>query len=175
MEFHVAQILRGPVGSRRDFDVDERCEVPDAVPPSFPVRGHVVLLRTDAGILATGSLTSEVQTTCSRCLAPACVPVEIQLEEEYYPTLDVVTGVRLPEPEDSNTFLIDEHHILDLCEAARQQLIIAEPMQPLCRDDCAGLCPTCGRDKNQGPCDCFAGDVDSRWAALGNLLKDSDR
>jgi uncharacterized protein len=133
-----------------------------------------VLLRTDAGLLATADLDSQVETACSRCLGPAHVPVQLHLEEEYYPTVDVDTGVRLPLPEDPGAFLIDEHHILNLCEPARQQLVLAEPMQPLCREDCAGLCPGCGGNKNEGPCGCPSSDVDDRWAALEGLLRSKD-
>jgi len=175
MDFHVSQILREPMGSRREYDVAERCAGDVSAATSFPVEGHVTLLRTDAGILTTADLASTVETTCGRCLAPAHVPVDIHVEEEYYPTVDVITGARLPEPEEPTPFLIDGHHILNLCEAARQQLILAEPMQPLCREDCAGLCPTCGSDRNLGQCACSASGTDARWAALGSLLRGSDQ
>src|SRR6266567_3426860 len=99
MEFHVAQILRETVGSRREYDVAERCDGEAAMALSFPVEGHVTLLRTDAGVLAIADLASAVDTSCSRCLAPAHVTVDIHVEEEYYPTVDVVTGARLPEPD----------------------------------------------------------------------------
>jgi uncharacterized protein len=93
------------------------------------------------------------------------------VEEEYYPTIDLDTGAPLPAPEEETPFLIDQHHILDLREAVRQQLVLAEPMKPLCRDGCAGLCPTCGADRNAGPCTCPVADVDPRWAALTNLIE----
>jgi uncharacterized protein len=173
MQFHVAQILREAVGSRREYAVEETCNA-EGDQSAFQVRGNVTLLRTDAGLLATADLESYVQATCSRCLGPAQVPVHLHIEEEYYPTIDVVTGVRLPAPDDAIAFLIDEHHILDLCEPARQQLVMAEPMQPLCREDCAGLCPTCGMDRNEGPCGCPPSDVDDRWAALEAFLRHSD-
>ena len=173
MEFHVAQILREPVGYRRDFRVFERCEAEAPASPSFPVEGQVSLLRTDAGILATADVTSVVDVTCSRCLVPAQLPVELHVEEEYYPTVDVVTGARLSTPKEPTPFLIDEHHILSLCEAMRQQLVVAEPMQPLCKDDCAGLCQVCGQDRNRGSCACASGELDARWAALGGFLRAS--
>jgi uncharacterized protein len=174
MEFHVAQILREPVGTRRDYDVDERCEGEPDAPPTLPVRGRVTLLRTDAGVLAMADLAGTIEADCSRCLSPAQLPVEIHVEEEYYPTVDVITGGRLPEPPESTPFIIDAHHILDLCEAVRQQLVLAEPLQPLCRTNCAGLCPTCGSNRNLGPCGCSADAGDARWALLGSLLQDTD-
>jgi uncharacterized protein len=171
MEIHVAQILREPVGSRRSYRVDEYCD--GAVP--IPVEGDITLIRTDAGILTIADLDSTVAVTCSRCLEPAQIPLRIHVEEEYYPTIDVVTGARLPDPDELTPFVIDEHHILNLCEAARQQLVLAEPMQPLCKEDCAGLCPVCGRDRNVGACTCPESGTDARWVALGDLLGSSDR
>ena len=165
MEFHVAQLLREPVGSQRSFSVDERCDAGE----SSPVRGDVVLLRTDAGLLATATLHTTVQATCSRCLVPAHVPVQLQIEEEFYPTVDIVSGSALPLPDDPGAFMIDEHHILDLCEAVRQQLIVAEPMQPLCRDDCAGLCPGAAPIQ-PGIVRCSPGDLDARWASLRDFM-----
>lgn len=167
MEFNVAQLLREPVGARRDYEVAETCTVEGGGP--VMLRGTVELLRTDAGILAIAQLTTRLETTCSRCLDVARSPLVLSIEEEYYPTIDVVSGAPLPPPDEPTPFLIDQHHILDLCEAVRQQIILAEPMQPLCRPDCAGLCPDCGENLNAGPCGCPPVDVDARWAALREL------
>jgi uncharacterized protein len=87
------------------------------------------------------------------------------------PTVDVTSGAPLPAPEEASTFTIDEHHILDLTEAVHQYAVIALPMKALCDEDCAGLCPSCGRDLNQGPCDCPPQEVDARWSELTKLLK----
>src|SRR4051794_34345728 len=110
MEFHVAQLLREPVGARRNFSVEERCDAGE----SSPIEGDVTLLRTDAGLLATATLRTTVEATCSRCLAPAHVPVELEIEEEFYPVVDVATGALLTPPNEPTSFVIDEHHILDL-------------------------------------------------------------
>jgi DUF177 domain-containing protein len=171
MEFHVAQLLREPVGSLREYSVAESCEAGE----SSPIEGEVRLLRTDAGILATAGLHTTVEATCSRCLSPAHVPVDLEVEEEFYPVIDVVTGAPVAPPEEPASFMIDEHHILDLCEAVRQQIILAEPMQPLCRSDCAGLCPTCGADLNLGPCACRPSEGDNRWSALRDFINTPER
>ncbi len=167
MEFHTVQLLREPTGSRRTFSVNE----PFVDGSAGPVEGEVTLLRTDAGILALADLRASVAITCSRCLEPARLPVELTIEEEYYPSIDLETGAPLPPPEEETPFLIDQHHILDLHEAVRQQLVLAEPMQPLCREDCAGLCPTCGADLNAGMCLCPEPSGDPRWSALKQLIE----
>jgi uncharacterized protein len=169
MEFHVAQLLREATGSRREYEVKDQCTAENGT--EVTVEGVVQLLRTDAGILASADLATVLDITCSRCLQPAGFGIHLAIEEEYYPSVDVTTAAPVPIPDESTPFVIDDHHILGLCEAVRQQLILAEPMQPLCREECAGLCATCGMDRNAGPCRCSELQIDARWAALSNLTR----
>jgi uncharacterized protein len=101
-------------------------------------------------------------------------PVPVEFEEEYFPVVDVVSGRSLSLTDEPGCFTIDEHHILDLTEAVRQYALLALPMKTLCRQDCAGLCPTCGRNLNQGGCDCPPQSVDPRFSKLSNLLLTND-
>ena len=98
----------------------------------------------------------------------------MNFEEEYFPVIDVASGGSLPLPDEPGCFTIDEHLILDLTEAVRQYALLALPMKPLCRQDCAGLCPTCGRNLNQGGCDCPPQGLDPRWSGLSKLLLSND-
>jgi uncharacterized protein len=173
VEFNVAQLLREPVGSSRIHEVTGECVADDG--STILAQGTVQLLRTDAGILVTGTISSPTTVTCSRCLSAAEIALSLAIEEEYYPSVDVLTGAALPPPEDPAVLLIDAHHTLSLCEAVRQQRILAEPMQPLCRQSCAGLCPTCGADMNAGQCRCAEPGIDSRWAVLGDLVETPER
>jgi uncharacterized protein len=70
-----------------------------------------------------------------------------------------------------DTFMVDDRQHLDLSEAVRQYEMAALPIQPVCREDCAGLCPTCGKDLNQGPCGCSRETDDSRWGTLAGLAE----
>jgi uncharacterized protein len=58
---------------------------------------------------------------------------------------------------------------LDLNELAREQILLSLPEQMFCREDCRGLCPACGKDLNDGECDCGSDEIDPRWAALKGL------
>jgi uncharacterized protein len=78
----------------------------------------------------------------------------------------VVGGVPLPLPDEPGCFTIDERHILDLTEAIRQYTLLAIPMKPVCKTNCAGLCPNCGHNLNYGPCNCPPQEVDPRWSKL---------
>ena len=153
MQVNVAQLLKGAIGSVRDYDVDGVIDV-TGDGKSSPVRGEVSLTRTDRSILAKGVVDSEVELTCSRCLNQFNCPLTLNIEEEYFPTTDVISGASLPPSDDPDRFTIDEHHVLDLTEVLRQCALLAIPMKPLCREDCAGLCPNCGHNLNLGPCRC---------------------
>ena len=162
MIINVAQLLKESVGAVRCLDVsgDEDLEV----------QGNVELVRTDQSILVRAHLCTEVETTCSRCLQPISCPVTFDIEEEFFPVIDILTGVALAAPEDPEAFTIDEGHILDLHEAVRQYALVTLPMKRLCQPGCLGLCPDCGHNLNQGTCSCSKPEHDPRWTKLEQLL-----
>ncbi|OGO21446.1 MAG: hypothetical protein A2144_03310 [Chloroflexi bacterium RBG_16_50_9] len=169
MQVNVSQLLREPVGSTRDYEINEIAGI-SGDDGGCPVTGKVRLMRTPRSILADCELSTEVELHCSRCLSPFCYRVMLIFKEEYVPTIDAVSGTPLPSPEEAGAFTIDEHHILDLTEAVRQYTMMATPMKPLCREDCAGLCQDCGDNLNEGNCDCPETDMDPRWSKLTELL-----
>jgi len=166
MQINVSQLLKESIGAIRNYHVTE---VVDSI---GMVEGEVRLLRTDRGILARGTLKTKVEVTCSRCLNLFRCPIALNIEEEYFPTTDIVSGAPLSLPEEPGSFTIDEHHILDLTEAIRQYALLAIPMKPLCREDCAGLCPHCGHNLNLGPCHCPSQATDPRWFQLTKLVNE---
>ena len=168
MQINVSQLLREPIGSTRDHQINEVADIGDG--KECPVQGEVRLLRTQRSILAKCTVSTEVELTCSRCLSPFRHPLTLNFEEEYSPTVDAVSGAPLPLPEEAGAFTIDEHHILDLTEAICQYTLLAIPMKPLCHKDCAGLCQNCGHNLNQGSCNCPAPSADPRWSELTKLL-----
>jgi len=105
-------------------------------------------------------------------LEPYDVGVTVNLEEEFHPTVLIGDSPvdRVPREDEDEALLIDAHHILDLREVIRQALWLATPMDLLCRPDCAGLCPTCGGNRNLGECQCDQEAIDPRWLALQELL-----
>jgi len=166
MRINVSQQLKAPIGLVRDYEVSEVVGIAGG---SRLVQGEVRLIRTNRGILAKARLHAEVEVTCSRCLSLFSCPLRLDIEEEYFPTTDVVSGVWLPLPEEPGRFIIDQHHILDLTEAIRQYALLAIPMKPLCHEGCVGLCLICGHDLNQGPCGCLPRGVGSGQSKLNKL------
>ena len=169
MQFVVGQQLREPVGSVTHYEIRESKLLPQGEDSISELTGSVDFLRTDEGILVSATLRCTVAARCSRCLSDISFPLTLTFQEEYLPTVDASTGELLPLPADPDAFLIDKHQVLDLTEAVRQYWLTAEPMQPLCKPDCLGLCPHCGYNLNQGPCGCSEQETDARWAALAEL------
>jgi uncharacterized protein len=169
MELNVSQLLQDPVGSTREYKIDEAADI-IGDGKEYTLQGGCRLLRTRRGILVKCALSSEVELTCGRCLSRFRHPLKIEFEEEFLPTIDITSGMPLPLTEEPGAFTIDERHIMDLTEAARQYALIAIPMKALCRPECAGLCQKCGKNLNQGNCGCPSQEIDPRWSELAKLL-----
>jgi uncharacterized protein len=168
MDMNVSQLLRDPIGSTRAYHIDEVVDI-TGDGNNQKIQGDCHLLRTQRSIFVKCALKTEVELTCSRCLCNYRHPLKIKFEEEFFPTLDAENGTPLPPPEDAGAFTIDEQHTLDLTEAVLQYSLLAIPMKALCKKDCAGLCPTCGKNLNQGKCHCPTADTDPRWSKLAEL------
>jgi uncharacterized protein len=141
-----------------------------------PLVGEVRFLRTGPEILVTGSLEGTIEKSCGRCLATFVAPVSIELEEQFYPVVDVATGTPVEAPPDADEAnSINSQHVLDLYEVVRQELLLESGSILNCRPDCKGLCPQCGQDRNTDPCTCQDEAIDLRWAGLKALQEASDQ
>ena len=182
LAFNVAQLMKEPMGAHRSYDfaepellLSEPIAPDDAALAARDIAGHARLTRLNARLRVEGAVRAAVTLTCSRCLEEFTTVVQAPLDEIYLQTFDVSSGLPLP-PEagedDADNFTIDRNHIVDLTEAVRQVLLVNLPFQPVCRAGCRGLCPQCGRNLNEGACDCRPQPADPRLAALANLLDD---
>jgi len=118
-----------------------------------------------------GTVATELELACSRCLDPFRLPVAAPFDLRYLPASDVSSDPeREVDDEDLETSYY-ENGAIDLNELLREQFYLALPMKPLCRDDCRGLCAQCGANLNTGACDCAPVWEDPRLAPLKNLLK----
>jgi uncharacterized protein len=170
LQYNVSTLLKEPVGSTREYDIEGRALVNEDGPETRDVAGHATFLRTNEGILVSAAAHGIERERCSRCLRDIDTPITLDFQEVFYTKNDIQTGVHLPRPDDADAFLIDGHQVLDLEEAIRQFWNAALTMQPLCRPDCKGLCPQCGQDWNEGSCNCTP-PADERWSALRELLR----
>ena len=149
MHINVAQIIKGPVGSSRSYRINESVGEEGI----DHIKGNITLTRTSRSILAKGAMIANVTGICSRCLSPVASTVSFNLEDEFFSRADMSSGSVLPAEFDNST-TIDDENMLDLSEVMRQYTILAMPTKLLCHPDCVGLCPSCGHDLNQSPCQC---------------------
>ena len=172
MEFNVAHLLKEPVGTNRNYVVYSTLESPEETRGSV-AQGEARLARVNQGILVNASLRVPATCLCSRCLQDFNTLLELRFSEMYLPTIDINTGADLHVSEEAAPFfLLNGRHELDITEAVRQSIIVALPMKPLCKEDCAGLCPYCGMNLNSG-CICEGKNLDPRWAPLLELAPQS--
>ena len=173
MVINVAPLLKQPLGTRVDYEVTESPIDPrgdsagllDASIIDIDAKLHAT--HTNAGPLLEGAADAHVAASCARCLKPIDTAVHADFAEQYYATVPVDTGVAImAAPLDAKT--IGSDFKIDLTPLLLEELILATPLAPLCREDCEGLCPVCGEDRNERP---HAHDdaIDARWSALQGL------
>lgn len=172
MRYNVAQLLKDETGQTRQYQLHEDISALDpGLVPLSSLDGRIQMIRTADGILVTGQLRTSLEMLCSRCAEPFSLPLQFRLEEEFRPSVDIATGATLPIPSDDEAATrIDEHHIVDLAEVLRQDILLAIPPFPVCRSKCAGLCPVCGKNWNEGTCNCKTEEIDPRLQVLKQLL-----
>ncbi|NJN94457.1 MAG: DUF177 domain-containing protein [Anaerolineales bacterium] len=176
LRFNVAQLMKEGTGAVRNYEVEASLATSfddEDLKIVAPLIGQVRFLRAGSHLLATGVLETKIEKSCGRCLTSFAEPVRVELEEEFFPTLDVITGAAITQPSEVEVAnLIDEQHMLDLSEVVRQELLLESNDLLYCRPDCQGLCPHCGQDLNLGLCNCQDEIVDPRWANLQTLRDD---
>lgn len=148
----------------RMVELHRTLEAPDAlgnevigVPPGSPITLDLRLESAGDGVLVTGTAEVTVSGECARCLTPISEQSELELMELYlYPD---------SEPDDEEASRL-EGDLIDLEPLVRDTVVLDLPFNPLCREDCLGLCPVCGQDLNADPTHDHGERVDPRWGDL---------
>jgi uncharacterized protein len=161
----VSDLLRRP-GSRRHEHLEKSLPTlavtGAAVPAGTVANVDAVLDSIHEGILVTGRVSAAWQGECRRCLGRVGGELRAGVQELFE-----------PRPTEGETYPLDHDHI-DLGPMVRDALLLELPLAPLCAEGCQGICPTCGADLNDGPCECLPAGHDPRWAALDGLLQDGE-
>ena len=140
---------------------------------AVPVGAELALdLRLESvmdGVLVTGTVTGPVAGECGRCLTALSDELSVPVQELFlYPE-----AAADQDPEDELPQLVGD--LIDLTPTLRDAVVLALPLNPLCREDCQGLCATCGERLDDLPEDHGHDTTDVRWGALAGLLEQTDQ
>jgi uncharacterized protein len=144
----------------------EVLRVPEGSPVDFELRLEAVM----EGVLVTGQVQADLEGECVRCLGEIHDAVVADFQELYaYEESDTATGAHGPHGTEDDDVRRLEGDLLDLEPVLRDAVVLTLPFQPLCREDCPGLCAECGARLADDPGHRHEEPVDPRWAALQGL------
>ena len=143
--------------------VDERVKLSAAA----EVNGKIRLAGNE--VFVNGHVDTRAQVECDRCLKPVEVPVNADFELEYISGSEYESSAAAELTEAEMSVSVFDGKAIDVDEIVNEQILLTVPTRMLCREDCKGICPECGTDRNTGECSCVTSDIDPRWAALKKL------
>jgi uncharacterized protein len=174
LTYPVSSLLRKPPGTTRTYpvhgvtiDLGADLELAD------PIEGEIRLTRTNRGLLVHGRLNTALASLCSRCLRDIEVPLEVEIDEEALPSVDIDTGQPADLSAEPEVIRLNGQHELELEPVVREAIQLAEPIAALCREDCPGLCATCGEELT-GPPHEHEEEIDPRLEALRAFMVDAE-
>jgi uncharacterized protein len=134
--------------------------------------GTAELSESTAEVSVSGHLSTGMEVACDRCLEPSTFPIDTDFRLLYQPAAagPGEGDLSLEGPEAEVGFY--EGDGLELSGVLREEILLLLPMRRLCHEDCKGICPVCGQNRNQVACDCHQEVADDRWAGLRNLSLD---
>ena len=125
--------------------------------------------RVESKTHVRGAIKVGVETDCYRCLEPVGKEVNVSFEDIFVDATAEPTDEEIELGSDALDESLIEGDEIDIADVVREQLILATTEKVLCREDCKGLCPQCGENRNLIDCKCEEKIEDPRWAALKNL------
>lgn len=117
-----------------------------------------------------GHVAARLQVDCDRCLKPVDFPVDSKFKLEYVSAEDYQAQEAVELTEADLDLSVFDGEVIDIDELVTEELLLAVPDHVLCQEECKGLCPNCGADRNLAECDCRTEEVDPRWAGLKELV-----
>lgn len=124
--------------------------------------GHEVRLK--------GRIVTRAEVDCDRCLKQVTLPVEASFDVTYVPAEDYAeTDVAAELQAEDMAVSVYEDNAIDVDDLVREQVLLALPTRALCLEDCKGLCPVCGANRNENPCECETQNIDPRWSGLKDI------
>jgi uncharacterized protein len=144
---------------------DDRIHLLD---PQPRVQGRIRL--DGRRVKVAGKLTGHLELECDRCLKPADSVIEAKFNREFVTPADYEAQHAVELSEDDLNLSVFDGGVVDVDSLVREELLLAAPDQVLCQQNCKGICPDCGVDRNVASCDCETAQSDPRWAGLKELV-----
>lgn len=167
--------LTRPWQSPLEFDVDVDAGEIDLESENVRLAGDVSVKGTATRHIVqtdvAGTIRSEIDIDCTRCLEPVREKLEIPFTASYISPENYTEEKEVEVKDYDLDIAVSEDNRIDIKELAREQILLNLPEQVLCKEDCKGLCAKCGANRNLINCNCDERETDPRWAALGNLIK----
>jgi uncharacterized protein len=135
-------------------------------PPT--VQGEV--RRADRRAHVKGRVVAGVQVECDRCLTWIELPVDSNFKLEYVTQEDYLAQQADELTNDDLDLTVFDGDVIDIDSLVVEEILLEVPDHILCKDDCKGICPRCGADRNSVDCDCETTEVDPRWTGLKELV-----
>lgn len=172
MQFRMQELLSKDqqVIVNEQLDVTELFSNREDVISTGPV--HINLTVTPEGdiVVVEGNLEIDMELACSRCLEPTHTHSSIPFAEQFKPVSSEIVQ-ETNEDEESDVIEIADDR-LDLKPLVEEYVQLFMPFAPLCKSDCSGLCPSCGSNRNEQPCQCSNERIDPRLEALKDFFKE---
>jgi len=171
MNIEVEKLPEAGASFVRDYAPDELALEDERARLSEPLHAEFRARRKRNEVEIEGAIKGTLEAECDRCLSVVNFPVDTKFEVVFAPS-DVIANSEAHELSAEDLARVSyENGVINLDELAREQVLLEIPTRILCREDCKGLCPTCGANLNEGACRCEAQKTDSRWSGLAELKK----
>jgi uncharacterized protein len=153
-----------------DFSIGKPEDL-EQVSPLEAKGGAELLPHTDGEIRVEGRYTVVMAAECDRCLGRARFPLDAGFDLFYRPMSFIAREEEIKIDEGEAEIGFYENGGLELEDILREQVLLALPMQRVCSDVCKGICPVCGKNRNETECQCRV-ENSGRWGALRNLKEE---
>lgn len=151
----------------------QQCDLPSEIGTFVsPIHLDAHIRKVKEEITIEGQISATIEMICARCLKPHHEHIDDSFEVVYCPRPDneeLMDEIELNEIDLDISYYNGES--IAISDLLREQLLLMLPVKPLCNPNCAGLCPSCGKDLNEGPCTCSQRNRDPRFAMLETLLE----
>ena len=169
MRIELVNLEHGRADFAHVYQPDELGHFDERVTLVAPVAVNGKVRLAGAEVFVNGHIETRAQVECDRCLKQVELPVKSDFDLQYITGAEYETSASAELTEEVMSVSVFDGDTIDVDEIVKEQILLATPTRMLCQENCKGICPVCGTDKNTGDCECETKDVDPRWAALKNL------